>query len=62
MQTRAPLQLVASDGTDAATLTDIGESFAIVSSGIFTLEIAALPKGSSIWVGVVNEVSGAVLG
>ena len=53
-------QLVANDGTGAPTLTDIGPSFAIATGGLLTLFIAAPPNGSSVWVRVVDEVSGAV--
>lgn len=53
-------QLVASDGTGAPTLTDMGASFAIATGGVLTLYIAAPPNGSSAWVRVVDEVSGAV--
>lgn len=42
------------------TLTDMGASFAIATGGVLTLFIAAPPDGSSLWVRVVNEVSGAV--
>jgi hypothetical protein len=55
-----PLQLVANDGTGAPTLTDIGASFAIATGGVLTLYIAAPPNGSSVWVRVLDEVSGAV--
>ncbi len=53
-------QLVANDGTAAPTLTDMGASFAIATDGVLTLFIAAPPNGSSVWVWVVDEVSGAV--
>jgi hypothetical protein len=53
-------QLVANDGTGAPTLTDMGASFAIATGGVLTLYIAAPPNGSSVWVRVVEEVSGAV--
>ena len=53
-------QLVANDGTGAQTLTDMGASFAIATGGVLTLFIAAPPNGSSVWVRVVDEVSGAV--
>jgi hypothetical protein len=53
-------QLVANDGTGAPTLTDMGASFAIATGGVLTLYIAAPPNGSSVWVRVVDEVSGAV--
>lgn len=52
-------QLVANDGTGAPTLTDMGASFAIATGGVLTLVIAAPPNGSSVWVRVVDEVSGA---
>lgn len=54
-------QLVANDGTGAPTLTDMGASFAIATDGVLTLFIAAAPNGSSVWVRVVDEVTGAVL-
>jgi len=53
-------QLVANDGTGAPTLIDMGASFAIATGGVLTLFIAAPPNGSSVWVRVVDEVSGAV--
>lgn len=53
-------QLVANDGTGAPTLTDMGASFAIATGGVLTLFIAAPPNGSSVWVRVVDEVSGAI--
>ncbi|MBW7921924.1 MAG: DUF2793 domain-containing protein [Rubellimicrobium sp.] len=53
-------QLVANDGTGAPTQTDMGASFAIATGGVLTLYIAAPPNGSSVWVRVVDEVSGAV--
>ena len=53
-------QLVANDGTSAPMLTDMGASFAIATGGVLTLFIAAPPNGSSVWVRVVDEVSGAV--
>ena len=53
-------QLVANDGTGAPTLTDMGASFAIATGGVLTLFIAAAPNGNSVWVRVVDEVSGAV--
>ncbi len=53
-------QLVANDGTGAPTLSDMGASFAIATGGVLTLFIAAPPNGSSVWVRVVDEVSGAV--
>jgi hypothetical protein len=60
--THARRQLVASDGTGAPTLTDMGASFAIATGGVLTLFIAAPPIGSPLWVRVVDEVSGAVSG
>ena len=53
-------QLVSNDGTGAPALTDMGASFAIATGGVLTLFIAAPPNGSSVWVRVVDEVSGAV--
>ncbi len=53
-------QLVANDGTGAPTLTEMGASFGIATGGVVTLFIAAPPNGSSVWVRVVDEVSGAV--
>lgn len=53
-------QLVANDGTGAPTLMDIEASFAIATGGVLTLYIAAPPNGNSVWVRVVDEVSGAV--
>lgn len=53
-------QLVTNDGTGAPTLTDMGVSFGIATGGVLTLFIAVPPNGSSVWVRVVDEVSGAV--
>ncbi|CAN1550421.1 hypothetical protein MCELHM10_02154 [Paracoccaceae bacterium] len=53
-------QLVANDGTGAPTLTDMGASFGIATGGVLTLFIAAPPNGGSVWVRVVDEVSGTV--
>jgi hypothetical protein len=39
----------------------MGASFAIATDGVLTLFIAAPPNGSSVWIRVVDEVSGAVL-
>ncbi len=58
--TQTRWQLVTNDGTGAPTLTDMGASFAIATGGVLTLFIAAPPNGSSVWVRVVDEVSGAV--
>jgi len=44
----------------APTLTDLGASFAIATGGVLALFIAAPPNGSSVWVRVVDEVSGTV--
>ena len=54
-------QLVTNNATGAPTLTDMGASFAIATGGVLTLFIAAPLNGSSVWVRVVDEVSGAVL-
>ena len=59
-RTHTRWQLVANDGTGAPTLTDMGTSFAIATGGVLTLFIAAPPNGSSVWVRVVDEVSGAI--
>lgn len=53
-------QVVENDGTGAQTLTDMGASFGIATGGVLTLFIVAPPNGSSVWVRVVDEVSGAV--
>ena len=53
-------QLVANDGTGAPTLTDMVAIFGIAMGGVLTLFIGAAPNGSSVWVRVVDEVSGAV--
>ncbi|WP_374395633.1 DUF2793 domain-containing protein [Tabrizicola sp.] len=58
--THANWQLVRNDGTGAPTLTDMGASFAIATGGVLTLFIAAPPNGTSVWVRIVDEVSGAV--
>ncbi len=38
----------------------MGASFAIATGDVLTLYIAAPPNGSSVWVRVVDEVTGAV--
>jgi len=54
-------QLVHNDATGAPTLTDLGASFPLASlTNVLTLFIAAPPNGASVWVRVVDEVSGAV--
>ena len=53
-------QLVTNDASGAPTLTDMGASFAIATGGVLTLMIAAAPNAGSVWVRVVDEVSGAV--
>ncbi|MBB1499488.1 DUF2793 domain-containing protein [Paracoccus sp. MC1862] len=58
--THANWQVVRNDGTGAPPLTDMGASFAIATGGVLTVFIAAPPNGSSVWVRVVDEVSGAV--
>ena len=46
-------------GTGTEAETALGASFAIATGGVLTLFIAAPPNGSSVWVRVVDEVSGA---
>ena len=53
-------QLVTNDAVGAPTLTDLGASFAIATGGLLTLTIAAVPNAASIWVRVVDDVTGAV--
>ena len=53
-------QLVTNDASGAPTLVDMGASFAIATGGVLTLTIAASPNAGSVWVRVVDEVSGAV--
>ncbi len=53
-------QLAANDLSGVPTLTDMGAEFAIATGGALTLFIAAARNGSSVWVRVVDEVSGAV--
>jgi len=36
----------------------MGASFAIATGGVVTLFIAAAPNGSTVWVRVVDEVTG----
>lgn len=54
------MELVANDGTEAPILTDMGASFAIATGGVLTLFVAVPPNGSSVWVRLVGEVTGAV--
>jgi flagellin-like hook-associated protein FlgL len=58
--THTSWQLVSNDASGAPTLVDMGASFAIATGGVLTLTIAASPNAGSIWVRVVDEVSGAV--
>jgi hypothetical protein len=53
-------QLVTNDASGAPTLVDMGASFAVATGGVLTVTIAAAPNASSVWVRVVDEVSGAV--
>jgi hypothetical protein len=53
-------QLVTNDASGAPTLVDMGASFAIATGGVLTLMIAASPNAASVWVRVVDEVSGGV--
>ncbi|MFO1144053.1 MAG: DUF2793 domain-containing protein [Amaricoccus sp.] len=53
-------QLVTKDASGAPTLVDMGASFTIATGGVITLTIAASPNAGSVWVRVVDEVSGAV--
>ena len=53
-------QLVTNDASGVPTLVDMGASFAIATGGVLTLIIAAVPNAGSVWVRVVDEVSGAV--
>ena len=54
-------QLVAGDASSATTLSDMGASLAIAAGGVLTPFIADPPNGSSLWVRVVDEVSGAMV-
>jgi hypothetical protein len=54
-------QVFRNDGPGAAIKEDMGAAFPVSStSNVYTLFIYAAPNGSSIWVRVVEEVSGAV--
>jgi hypothetical protein len=53
-------QLVSNDASGAPTLTDMGASFAIATGGVHSLYIAAAPNAASVWMRVVDEVSGAI--
>jgi hypothetical protein len=53
-------QVVTNDASGSPTLADMGASFAIATGGVLTLFIAASPNAGSVWVRVVDEVSGAV--
>ena len=53
-------QLVTNDAAGAPTLTDMGASFVIATGGLLTLTIATVPNAASIWVRVVDDVTGAV--
>jgi hypothetical protein len=58
--TQTRWQLVTNDASGSRTLVDWGASFAIATGGVLTLTIAAAPNAGSVWVRVVDEVSGAV--
>ena len=58
--THANWQMVTNDGTGAPTLTDMGASFAIATGGVLSLFVAAAPNAASVWVRVVNEITGAI--
>ena len=58
--THTRCQLVTNDASGALTLVEMGASFAIATGGVLTLTIAASPNAGSVWVRVVDEVSGAV--
>ena len=53
-------QRVTNDATGAPTLTDMRASFGIATRGVLTLFISAPHNGSSVWVRVVDAVSGAM--
>ena len=53
-------QLVSNDASGAASLVDMGAGFAVATGGVLTLMVAAAPNAGSVWVRVVDEVSGAV--
>ena len=53
-------QLLTNNGTGAPILTDMGASFAVATGGVLTLYIAAAPNASSVWVRVINQITGAV--
>jgi hypothetical protein len=53
-------QLVHNDGNGAPTLTDLGAVFPVTTDRVLTLLISAEPNGSSVWVRVVDEVSGDI--
>jgi hypothetical protein len=53
-------QVVHNDAAGSATLVDMGAGFPVAVDRVLTLTIAAPPNGSSVWVRVVDEDSGAV--
>jgi hypothetical protein len=53
-------QVVSNDASGAASLVDLGAGFPVATGGVLTLMVAATPNASSVWVRVVDEVSGAV--
>ncbi len=53
-------QLVSNDATGAPTLVDMGANFNIATGGLYTLYLYAAPNGASVWVRVVDDVTGAV--
>ena len=53
-------QLVTNDAIGAPTLTDMGAGFALATGGVLTLMIAAMPNAASIWLRLLDDVTGAV--
>lgn len=58
--THANWQVVTNDAAGAPTLTDLGASFPVATGGLLTLYVYAPPNAASVWLRLVDEVSGAV--
>jgi hypothetical protein len=52
-------QVVQNDNSGAATVTDLGSSFPVNVTDLYTLLLWAAPNAGSVWVRLVNETTGA---
>jgi hypothetical protein len=59
--THSNWQIVQNSGSGSPTLIDLGDGFPVTSAtNVLTLFLYAAPNAGSVWVRVVEEVSGAV--